>query len=57
LLVLLPESFRGGCSFGTGKKRTGFSQQGWRNYPAGAALGKTKCRDRANFCRLIPSKR
>jgi hypothetical protein len=37
-LVLLPESFRGGCSFGTGN--AGFSQLGRRNYPAATDLGK-----------------
>ena len=39
LLVLLPESFRGGCSFGTGVT-TSFSQQTARHYPANGMLGK-----------------
>ena len=39
LLVLLPESFRGGCSFGTGVKAS-FSQQTARHYPANGMLGK-----------------
>ena len=53
LVVLLPESFRGGCSFGTGNLRTGFSQQGRGNYRAERVVGKGECRRRTNFCRGI----
>jgi hypothetical protein len=42
-LVLWPESFRGGCSFGTGLRPDSPNWVEW-HYPAAVDLGKGKCR-------------